>query len=350
LLLESRKMSMPADSENGNIIESDPTGDAPGKMFSGAARALIAYRESVLILVIVLFGLCMTLASPVFLSWRNIEAILLALSVEATIAIGMVILLISGGLDLSVGSTLAFTGVVSGLALNAGFPVILAVLLGLLAAAAVGMVNGLLVSKMKINPFITTLGMMISIRGLLLVIAKGRAVLNLPESFTVIGQGRLFSVQYPIYIMVALVIIGDILMRNSRFMRQHYYIGGNEKAARLSGINVDRVKIFDYCMVAVLAGVAGLLITARFGSSSVTVGSGLELRVITAAIIGGASLSGGEGSVLGAFLGALFMGVLANSLNLLGVDVYWQGLITGLILIIAVVFDVINERHKERQK
>ena len=343
-------MSMPADSENGNIIESDPTGDAPGKMFSGAAKALIAYRESVLILVIVLFGLCMTLASPVFLSWRNIEAILLALSVEATIAIGMVILLISGGLDLSVGSTLAFTGVVSGLALNAGFPVILAILLGLLAAAAVGMVNGLLVSKMKINPFITTLGMMISIRGLLLVIAKGRAVLNLPESFTVIGQGRLFSVQYPIYIMVALVIIGDILMRNSRFMRQHYYIGGNEKAARLSGINVDRVKIFDYCMVAVLAGVAGLLITARFGSSSVTVGSGLELRVITAAIIGGASLSGGEGSVLGAFLGALFMGVLANSLNLLGVDVYWQGLITGLILIIAVVFDVINERRKEGRK
>ena len=343
-------MSMGANSENGNTIEPDPTWDARGKMFIGAAKALIAYRESVLMLVILLFGLCMTFASPVFLSWRNIEAMLLALSVEATIAIGMVILLISGGLDLSVGSTLAFTGVVTGLALNAGFPVILAILLGLLAAAAVGMVNGLLVSKMKINPFITTLGMMISVRGLLLVIAKGRAVLNLPESFTVIGQGRLFNVQYPIYIMVALVIIGDILMRNFRFMRQNYYIGGNEKAAHLSGINVDLVKIFDYCMVAVLAGIAGLLITARFGSSSVTVGGGLELRVITAAIIGGASLSGGEGSVLGAFLGALFMGVLANSLNLLGVDVYWQRLITGLILIIAVVFDVINERRKERQK
>ena len=343
-------MAMRANSENGNIIESDPTADARGKMFIGAANALIAYRESVLMLVILLFGLCMTFASPVFLSWRNIEAILLALSVEATIAIGMVILLISGGLDLSVGSTLAFAGVVTGLALNAGLPVVPAIFLGLLAAAAVGMVNGLLVSKMKINPFITTLGMMISIRGLLLVIAKGRAVLNLPESFTAIGQGRLFNVQFPIYIMLALVIIGDILMRNSRFMRQNYYIGGNEKAARLSGINVDRVKIFNYCLVAFLAGIAGLLITARFGSSSVTVGGGLELRVITAAIIGGASLSGGEGSVLGAFLGALFMGILANSLNLLGVDVYWQRLITGLILIIAVVFDVINERRKERRK
>jgi ribose transport system permease protein len=223
-------------------------------------------------------------------------------------------------------------------------------LTGLLAALGVGLINGLLVSKMKINPFITTLGMNITIRGLLLVVAEGRAVLNLPPAFTVIGQGRLFGVQYPIFIMLALVLAGDLLMRNSRFFRQSYYIGGNEKAARLSGINVDLVKIINYCIVAVLAGVAGLLITARFGSASVTVGTGVELRVITATIIGGASLNGGEGSVFGAFLGALFMAVLANALNLLGVDVYWQNLVTGLILIIAVVVDVINERRKSLQR
>jgi ribose transport system permease protein len=149
--------------------------------------------------------------------------------------------------------------------------------------------------------------------------------------------------------MLGIVVIGDILMRNSRFFRQNYYIGGNEKAAALSGINVDLVKIVNYCIVALLAGIAGLLITARFGTSSVTVGTGVELRVITATIIGGASLNGGEGSVFGAFLGALFMGVLANALNLLGVDAYWQNLITGMILIIAVLFDVINERRKNRQ-
>ena len=318
--------------------------------FTVSLKNLMSYRESVLVVVLLVFGVCMTIASPVFFTWRNIEAIFLALSVEATIAIGMVILLISGGLDLSVGSTLAFTGVVTGLSLNAGVPTPFAILIGLTAALAVGFSNGLLVAKMGINPFITTLGMMISIRGLLLVIAKGRAVLNLPPAFTEIGQGRFLNIQYPLYIMIALVIVGDFLMRNSRFLRQSYYIGGNEKAARLSGINVDSVKIFNYCLVAALAGIAGILITARFGSASVTVGGGLELRVITAAIIGGASLSGGEGSVLGAFLGALFMGVLANSLNLLGVDVYWQRLITGLILIIAVVFDVINERRKERDK
>jgi ribose transport system permease protein len=211
------------------------------------------------------------------------------------------------------------------------------------------MINGLLVAKMKINPFITTLGMSITIRGLLLVIAKGRAVLNLPPSFTVIGQGSFLGFQYPIFVMLAIVIVGDVLLRNWRFFRQSYYIGGNEKAARLSGINVDFVKIANYCIVALLAGVAGLLSTARFGTSSVTFGTGVELRVITATIIGGASLNGGEGSVFGAFLGALFMGVVANALNLLGVDAYWQNFITGLILIFAVLFDVINERRKNRQ-
>ncbi|UCD43305.1 MAG: ABC transporter permease [Chloroflexota bacterium] len=309
-------------------------------------RRLASFREFVLLLVIIAFTIIMALASPIFITRLNIEAILLALSVEATIAVGMVVLLISGGLDLSVGSTLAFVGVVTGLALTAGISSPLSILIGLLAALSVGLLNGSLVAKLKINPFITTLGTMITIRGLLLILAEGRAVLNLPKSFTVVGQGRLFGIQYPIFILLILVVGGDLLLRNSRFFRQSYYIGGNENAARLSGINVDLVKIFNYCLVAVLAGTAGLMITARFGSSSLTVGTGIELRVITACIIGGASLSGGEGSVLGAFLGALFMGMLANALNLLGVDVYYQSFVTGLILILAVVFDVLNERRK----
>ena len=320
-----------------------------GSLILQSLRNIVAFREFSLSIVLVVMSIAMAIASPVFLDVGNLQAILLALSVEATIAVGMMLLLISGGLDLSVGSILGFTGVVTGLALQAKIPVFLSILLGLLAALTVGLINGLLVAKMKINPFITTLGMSITIRGLLLVIAKGRAVLNLPPAFTVIGQGSVLGFQYPIFVMLAIVVIGDILMRNSRFFRQNYYIGGNEKAAALSGINVDFVKIVNYCIVALLAGIAGLLITARFGTSSVTVGTGVELRVITATIIGGASLNGGEGSVFGAFLGALFMGVLANALNLLGVDAYWQNLITGLILIVAVLFDVLNERRKNRQ-
>jgi len=311
--------------------------------------AIFAFRETILILVLVVGGIVMTAASPVFLSWANLEAMLLGLSIEGTIAIGMVILLVSGGLDLSVGSTLAFTGVVAGLALAAGVPAVLAIALSLVAAFAVGLVNGLLIAKLKMNPFIITLGMMITIRGLLLVIAGGRAVLNLPPSFTVIGQGRLAGIQYPIIVVVALAVIGDLLLRNTRFFRQNYYVGGKEQAARLSGIKVDFIKIFNYCLIAVISGIAGLMITARFGSASVTVGSGIELRVITAAIIGGASLNGGEGSVLGALLGAFFMAMLANALNLLGVDVYWQNLVTGVMLILAVVFDMINESRKEHR-
>jgi ribose transport system permease protein len=310
----------------------------------------LAVREFALVVVLIVMAIGMAFASPVFLDLGNLQAILIALSVEATIAVGMMILIISGGLDLSVGSVLGFTGVVTGLALQAKMPVLPAILVGLLAALGVGLINGLLVAKMKINPFITTLGMSITIRGLLLVIARGRAVLNLPASFTAIGQGSVLGFQYPIFAMLAIVVIGDILMRNWRFFRQNYYIGGNERAAALSGINVDLVKIVNYCIVALLAGVAGLLLTARFGSSSVTVGTGVELRVITATIIGGASLSGGEGTVFGAFLGALFMAMLANALNLLGVDAYWQNFITGLILIIAVLFDVINERRRNRQQ
>jgi ribose transport system permease protein len=316
----------------------------------GQLGAIFAFRETILILVLLVAGIIMTVASPVFLTWSNIEAILLGLSVEGTIAVGMVILLVSGGLDLSVGSTLAFTGVVCGLALTGGVPAAPAIALALLAALAVGLVNGVLIARLKMNPFIITLGMMITVRGLLLVLAQGRAVLNLPASFTVVGQGKFLGIQYPIIVVILLVIVGDVLLRNTRFFRQNYYVGGKEQAARLSGINVDFVKIFDYGLIAVLAGISGLMITARFGSSSLTVGSGSELRVITAAIIGGASLNGGEGSVLGAFLGALFMGILANSLNLLGVDVYWQNLVTGLMLILAVVFDMINEQRKEKRR
>ncbi|HET6436862.1 MAG TPA: ABC transporter permease, partial [Anaeromyxobacter sp.] len=310
-------------------------------------RSVLAFRESILILVILAFAVVMTFASPVFLTWPNIEAILLGLTVEGTVAVGMAMLFVAGGLDLSVGSTLAFSGVVAGLALKAGMPAFLAILIALLAALGVGLANGLLIAKLKINAFIITLGLMITVRGLLLVIAHGQAVLDLPESFTVIGQGRLFGIQYPIYVMLVLVVAGDLLLRNTRFFRQSYYVGGNERAARLSGVNVDLLKIFNYCLIAVLAGMSGLMITARFGSASLTVGTGLELRVITATIIGGASLSGGEGTVLGAFLGTLFLGVLANVLNLLGVDVYWQNLVTGLMLILAVVFDAANERRKE---
>lgn len=311
------------------------------KLFKG-----VLARESILIVVILVFMAVMSVASPYYLTWRNLEAVMMGLTVNGIVVIGMVILLISGGLDLSVGSSLAFSGVITGMLLNRGVPVVPSILGGLAIAAFIGLVNGSLVAFISLNPFITTLGMMMAVRGAVLVVARGRAIINLPPEFLAIGQNRFLGLQIPVYIFLVLVIVGDILLRNSRFFRQIYYVGGNENAAVLNGINVRLIKIVCYVIVACLAGLAGILLTARFGSASVTVGQGVEMGVITAAIIGGASLKGGEGSVLGAVLGAIFMSILANSLNLLGVDVYWQNLITGATLVFAIVLDQLNEKRK----
>lgn len=243
-------------------------------------------RELMIIVVVLIITVYMSLKSPYFLNSSNIIGIFLGLSVRATVAVGMMILFVSGGLDLSVGSTLAWAGVATALLLKAGIPVPLAIIIGLFAAGSVGLVNGLIVAKLNLNPFITTLGTMSIVRGLLLIASKGSSVINLPRSFELIGQGKLWGVQYPIIICIVLVIIGDIALRKLRFFRQNYYIGGNEEAARLTGIKVDKIKIFNYVLVAVMAGLAGILITARYGAASVTVGSGLELEVITAVIIG----------------------------------------------------------------
>lgn len=305
-------------------------------------------REFSLVAVLIVMALIMGLSTNYFFKFANLNSILLGLTVEGIIVIGMVILLIAGGLDLSVGSTMCMTGVVVGLCLQGGIPIVLSIIVALAVAVSIGLINGLLIAKLNLNPFITTLGMSIAIRGLLLIISDGKSVLNLPETFNIIGRGKLFGIQYPVYVMIVLIIIMDYILRRNRYFRQSYYVGGNEKAARLNGINVERVKIINYVLSALCAGVVGIMLTARFGSASVTVGQNTALIVITASIIGGASLNGGKGTIAGAFLGALFLQVLSSSLNLLGVDINYQSFITGLILIIAIIMDVVNERHEAK--
>src|SRR5450759_4050745 len=176
----------------------------------------------------------------------------------------------------------------------------------------IGFINGLVIAEVGINPFITTLGMMSLARGLLMVVSDGRNISGLPASFTAIGQGSLMGIQYPIIISIVLVAIGDFLLRRSRFVRQNYYVGANEKAAVLSGINVKRLKVFNYVLTGFLAALAGIIVTARLGSASTSAGQGLELRVISAVIIGGASLKGGVGTIFGSFLGALLMSIIVS--------------------------------------
>jgi len=259
----------------------------------------------------------------------------------------MTILLISGGFDLSVGSTVALSGAVTAIWLSNGMPVPAAILLGLGTGVLIGLINGLIIAEIGINPFITTLGMMSLARGMLMVVTDGQNISGLPQSFTVLGQGSFCGIQYPILYSVVLVIIGDFLLRRSRFFRQNYYIGGNEKAAVLSGINVKRIKIFNYMLTGFLAALAGIIITARLGSASTTAGKGLELRVISAVIIGGASLRGGVGTVAGAFLGALLMSIIISSINLLGIALIWIDFAIGATLLLAVMADTLSRRQKE---
>jgi len=241
---------------------------------------------------------------------------------------------------------LALGGMVSGLLIRGGVPIALAILVAVLTGALLGLVNGTIIAKIGVNPFVTTLGMLSVARGLVYIITEGQPVIGLPKNFTVIGQGYLAGVQLPIWYMIIAVLAGDILLRKLRYLRQNYYIGGNEKSALLCGINVDGIKIFNYILSGVLAAIAGVILTARVGTASVGAGQGIELKVISAVVIGGASLSGGEGTIIGAFLGSLLMQIISNALNLLGISVYWQQLVIGLVLITAVIIDTLGKKKQ----
>ncbi|TVR32576.1 MAG: ABC transporter permease [Spirochaetaceae bacterium] len=306
-------------------------------------------REFMIFVIVAVVTVAMTFSSPHFLTTGNILALLLGLSIEAIVVVAMTNLMVSGGFDMSVGSVLAFTSATTATFLRMGMPVVFAVLIGLSFGAIIGLINGFFVAKVGLNPFVTTLSGLSLYRGLTLIITGGQNLAGLPRSFRAIGQPRFFGVQTPIIIALVLIILGDLLLRNSRFFRQFYYIGGNEKAARLSGIRVDRLKMLSYVLTGFFAAVAGVVMTSRLGAASVTAGTGMELRVITAVIIGGASLQGGEGSVLGSFLGILLMGLILNALNLLGVSVYWQTFVVGATLLTAVVIDRLGKLKNEGQ-
>jgi ribose transport system permease protein len=331
---------LPASAAAEPVGTREPRRPWPGRM----VRFLAAQREVTLVVFVVLFGLWLSFASDSFLTLGNIEAVLLGLAVEGIVAVGMTVLIASGGFDLSVGAVLALSGVAAGKLVLHGWSVPAAVVAALLLACLIGALNGVLVAKVGINPLIQTLGAMSVIQGVVLLTAGGFGVTNLPPGFDAIGQTTVLSVQTPILVMIAIALAGDFLLRRSRALRLAYYVGGNEKASRLTGIAVDRVKIGAYVLTALLAGLGGIITAARFGSASVEAGGNIALEVIAAVVIGGASLAGGSGTVLGSLLGVLLLQLILNGLNLLGVATYWQPVATGAVLIFAVGFDALTGR------
>ena len=309
-------------------------------------RRLFQARELTLIAIIVLILVAMSALSPFFLSMANFRAVSIGLVPTAIIAVGMTLLLISGGFDLSVGAVLALVSTITAFVLVETGSIPLAVAAGLVAGAAVGLLNGTIVTQFEVNPLVATLGTMSVARGAALVMTEGFSISSLPPAFGTIGQSSLLGIPTMVWIMLALVILGDLALRYSVFLRQLYFIGGNERAARLSGLPVERVRIVAYVLTGLLAAVAGIVLASRLMSGMPTAGNALELQVLAACVIGGASLRGGEGTVFGAFLGVIFVALINNAMTMLSVSIYWQMIVTGAVLVTAVALDMIVRRRR----
>ncbi len=315
---------------------------------TGSSGRRINVRDLGILGVIVLASIILALTTTSFLNPQNISAVAIGLVTDGVIAIAMTMVLVTGGFDLSVGSVLALGGMIVAQLLHSGMGIVPAILLTLLASASVGLINGLIITKIRVNPLITTLAMMGIASSVTLVISGGYPISNLPKEFLFIGQGYIAGVPFSVILMLLMVLAADTLLRHALWLRQIYYIGGNERAALLSGIPVDRLRLSIYVFCALMAGAAGIVATSRLGSAFPLAGKGAEMRVISACVIGGCSLSGGEGTVIGSLLGVLLMAIINNGLVLLNVSIYWQGIVSGLILIAAVTFDMLSRKSQSR--
>lgn len=288
---------------------------------------------------LVLLCIVITIVTPNFLSVSNITNVFTQVSVNAIIAIGMTFVILTGGIDLSVGSTLAISGAIGASIVKSTGNVFLAIIVAAVIGIAVGLINGLLVSKGKLQAFIVTLATMTIFRGATLVFTDGTPISKLPEVFVKIGNGKLGFMPIPVIITIIIAIIAVYALSQTRFGRYLYALGGNEDASRLSGINTDKIKTLVYVVSGFASAIAGVIITSRIGSASPNAGTGFELDAIAAVVIGGTSLAGGEGTITGTLIDALIIGVLNNGLKLMNVSPFYQSIVKGLVILIAVLLD-----------
>ncbi len=308
------------------------------------------FRKFQSLLALVLMVLALALMTDKFFTVDNSLNVLRQICANLCLSIGMTIIILSGGIDLSVGAVLAFSGAVAAGLLKSGVAIpgtdifieittSGAILAGLLVGTVLGWFNGFVITRFKLPPFVATLGMLSIARGLTMLWTGGFPITRLGDKFDYMGSGHLFGVPMPVLISAALVVVFMVLMKRTRFGRNIYAVGGNERAATLSGLNVNRIKLMVYMLGGALAGVAGLLVTARLDSATPNAGLGYELDSIAAVVIGGTSLNGGRGTIMGTVLGCLIIGVLNNGLVLLEVSPFWQQVIKGVVILVAVAVD-----------
>jgi inositol transport system permease protein len=292
-----------------------------------------------IVFILLAMVILMSFLSPAFLNAQNLLNIVRQISFIGIVAMGVTIVIITTGIDLSSGSVIALTSVMVASFAHPGDSLIGALALGVGIGVVCGGINGIITAKGKIPSFIATLGMMTAARGLALLYSDGRPIPNLSDSFKFLGKGEIAGVPFPIIVFVGIGIISHILLSKTKFGKYTYAIGGNANAAKICGINVDRYLILIYIYAGLLSAIAGMMLTARISVGQPSMGVSFELDAIAAAVIGGTSLSGGVGTIPGTIVGALIIGVLNNSLDLLGVSSYWQQILKGAIIVSAVLID-----------
>ena len=303
-------------------------------------------QQVALILICVIMAIGMQLTHPRFLSSANREVMLVNYVPEAIMVLGMTIVMITGGIDISIAGVLQFSAILVGLLLNAGWPISLAIMGALCVSALIGLINASAMIVFKVHPFIVTMATLLTLRGVDLVISKGGTVSGFPEAFNYIGQASILGIRVSLILFLILAVIIGFALKHHRYLQNAYFIGGNRRAARMSGIRVERFLVFAFMLNSLLAGVAGIVICSQLSAASVSFGQNAELRVITAVAIGGTSFSGGSGTIFGSVLGVIFLAMIANAFNMSGINTYWYDVVVGVMLLLAVF---IGEYLKRRE-
>ena len=310
-------------------------------------KKLMKSKELSIFLICLLLSILIEVMNPIYFTYNNMMDILRNTSYTLIMGIGMTFVLIAKGLDLSVGSVLALCGLMAAFLMDRGVPIIFAVLLALIIGMFIGSVNAFNIVFLKVPPMIATLGSMYMARALVLMPTKGQPVYPLPEAFSKFGKAKIAGMPVIILIAAAVALIGHFVLTRTTYGRSVYAVGGNAETAKYAGINVRMITASCYLISGLTASAAGVLYAARMGSGQPAVGDGMEMTVITAVIIGGVSLNGGAGTILGTVLGTLLMNILSSGMNLVGVSAYWQKFVMGLIIVMAVAFDQYQRNKKK---
>jgi len=303
-------------------------------------------QEMSLLLVFIILCVITGILNPVFFTFRNLIVVSRSFSLFLIIAVLMNFVIILREIDLSVGSVVALSGTVCGLSLVSGLSIPLSIIIGISTGTLMGFINGFLITRFSIHSFVVTLAMLYAARGAVYVIGMGRPIYPFPKSFAILGEGKFLGIPILVFIALAWVIVGNFFLAKTTYGRAVYAVGGNSETATRAGLNVKKIKQWSFLLNGLSAGISGVLLVSRLSVAQPSMGTGWELQIIAAVVIGGTSLLGGEGTILGTLIGVMFISILNNIMILIRINVYWQNIVVGLILILATILDTVRRRKQ----